>query len=180
WIGAAFFAALSAAFLDFTFPRCCAYFMIPLQIARAVSFVVVIARLTDLFSTSSCKRYPPSCFIWNSAVHCFLVIMKMSGKNVGMAADADHTFFLQMFCFSVSHIIQIETHSVPAASPRGFLRYNVKDNHVPCIVCKTVQIHIVMPFVVLRSCLHPHLFNPFSDGFPHSHSPAFFHSVKSG
>lgn len=38
----------------FTFSRCCKYLRIPAMIVRPVSLVVLIARFTVLFSTSSC------------------------------------------------------------------------------------------------------------------------------
>ena len=53
--------------------------------------------------------------------------------------------------FLVAIVGQIQPHSVTLAAHRGIVGQDMENNHMPGILVKPGQIHVVMPFVILST-----------------------------
>ena len=61
--------------------------------------------------------------------------------------------FLPLKCFLITFLVQVDAGSFAFPANRGIICQHIKDNHVPGIISKAVQIHIFMAAVFLRTAL---------------------------
>ena len=67
--------------------------------------------------------------------------------------------------FLVSSLRQKQTGAFSFPANRGVMRQYIKNNHVPGVLRKSLQIHVVMAVVVLRSGFLAHFLHQLTDCF---------------
>ena len=97
------------------------------------------------------------------------VIVQMALAHFGMAENLDVALFLVLQAFLVSGLRQEQAGSFAFPANRGIVRQHIKNNHVPGVLRKTLEIHISMTVIILRSCLYPHFFHQLPYGLSLRH-----------
>jgi len=82
-----------------------------------------------------------------------------------MGENADVPALRILKGFLVAFVGQIQPHSVTLVAHRGIIGQNMEDNHVPGILVKPGQIHVVMPFVILSTGTDSGFLHELGNGF---------------
>ena len=104
--------------------------------------------------------------------------MQMPLTHLGMAENLDVALFLALQAFLVSSLRQKQTGPFALPSHRGIVGQHIKDNHVPGVLSKPLQIHVLVPVVVLRPGFDPHFLHQLAHRFPLLHRKASFRVIS--
>ena len=91
-----------------------------------------------------------------------------------VAQNLNLPLFLTIQCFFITGIRQEQAGSFAFPANRGIVRQHIKNNHVPGVLRKTLEVHISMTVIILRSCLCPHFFHQLPYGLSLRHHACSF------
>ncbi len=97
------------------------------------------------------------------------VIVQMSLAHLGMAENLDVALFLVLQAFLVSGLRQKQAGPFAFPAHRRIVGQHIEDNHVPGVLGKPLQIHVLMAVVVLRPGLEPHFLHQLAHGLTLRH-----------
>ena len=102
-----------------------------------------------------------------------MVIEHISISDLCMAENLDVAFFLVFQTLLVSSLRQKQTGAFSFPAHRGVMRQHIKNNHVPGVLRKSLEVHVVMAVVVLRSGFLAHFLQQLTDCFAFWHKTHF-------
>ena len=97
------------------------------------------------------------------------VIVQMALAHFGMAENLDVALFLVLQAFLVSGLRQKQAGPFTFPAHRGIVGQHIEDNHVPGVLGKPLQIHVLMAVVVLRPGFEAHFLHQLAHGLTLKH-----------
>ena len=88
-----------------------------------------------------------------------MFIMQIAISYIGMTNNFDLTFLLTLQSLLITRLSKIQPGSFSFPADRRIIRENIKNNHVPGIIGKSLQIHIRMSMIFFGTCLYSHFFH---------------------
>ena len=95
----------------------------------------------------------------------FAVIEEITPNDLCMGQNLDVSALFVLQSLAIALVGEEQAHPVAFVTHRGIVGQDMEDNHVPGVFIKPGQVHVVMPLVVLGTCLNPGFFHPLGNGF---------------
>ena len=88
-----------------------------------------------------------------------MLIMQIAISDIGMTDNFNLTFLLTLQSLLITGLGKIQPGSLAFPTHRRIIRENIKNNHVPGIIGKSLQVHIRMSMIFFGTCLYSHFFH---------------------
>ena len=100
----------------------------------------------------------------------FVVVDQISPNDLCMGKNLDVPVLFILQRFLIALFGEKQAHPVALVTHRGIMGQDMEDNHVPGVFIEPGQIHVVMPLVILGTCLNPGFLHPLGNGFSITHN----------